>query len=144
METPALLITGRTWVDGDVLLGVRHSMGFPGGDSGKEPEHACQCRRCKRHRFDPWVGKIPWRRAWQLIPEFLPGEFHGQRSLVGYRSWGRKESDTTEVTEHVCKTPYKCNGVGKSEPQLILPWFFWISMCVFYHEIMSEFPQTVT
>ena len=35
-------------------------------------------------RFDPWVGKIPWRRAWQPIPAFLPGEFRGLRSLVGY------------------------------------------------------------
>ena len=33
---------------------------------------------------DPWVGKIPWRRKWLLTPVFLPGEFHGQRSLVGY------------------------------------------------------------
>ena len=47
-------------------------------------------------RFDPWVGKIPWRRAWQPIPAFLPGEFRGLRSLVGYGPWGRKESDTTE------------------------------------------------
>ena len=38
----------------------------------------------KRRSFDPWVGKIPWRRAWQPTPVFLPGEFHGQRSLVGY------------------------------------------------------------
>ena len=45
---------------------------FPGGTSGKE--HTCQCRRHKRHRFDPWVGKIPWRRAWQPTPVFLPGE----------------------------------------------------------------------
>ena len=56
--------------------------GFPGGAGGKEP--ACQCRRCKRHRFDPWIGKIPWRRKWQPTPVFLPGESHGQRSLVGY------------------------------------------------------------
>ena len=41
-------------------------------------------QRCKTHRFDPWVGKIPWRRAWQFTPVFLPGESHGQRSLVGY------------------------------------------------------------
>ena len=41
------------------------------------------------------VGKIPWR-AWQLTPVFLPGEFHGQRSLAGYSPWGHKESDTTE------------------------------------------------
>ena len=55
---------------------------FPGGASGKEP--ACQCKRGKRLRFDPWVRKIPWRRKWQPTPVFLPGESHGQRSLVGY------------------------------------------------------------
>ena len=49
-----------------------------------------------RPGFDPWVGKIPWRRAWQPTPVFLPGESHGQRSLVGYSPWGHKESDTTE------------------------------------------------
>ena len=43
-----------------------------------------------------WVGKIPWRRTWQPTPAFLPGESHGQTSLVGYRPWGRKESDTAE------------------------------------------------
>ena len=47
-------------------------------------------------RFDPWVGKIPWRRKWQPTPVVLPGESHGQRSLVGYSPWGRKEWDTTE------------------------------------------------
>ena len=46
--------------------------------------------------FDPWVGKIPWRRAWQPTPVFLPGESHGQRSLRGYSPWGHEESDTTE------------------------------------------------
>ena len=55
---------------------------FPGGVSGKEP--ACQCRRHKRRRFNPWVRKMPWRRAQQPTPLPLPGEFHGQRSLVGY------------------------------------------------------------
>ena len=55
---------------------------LPGGASGKEP--ACQCRRHKRQGFDPWVRKILWRRKWQSIPVFLPGEFHGQRSLAGY------------------------------------------------------------
>ena len=43
--------------------------------------------RCKRRGFNPWVGKIPWRRKWQPTPVFLPGEFHGQRSLVGYSPW---------------------------------------------------------
>ena len=44
----------------------------------------------------PWVMKIPWRREWLPTPVFLLGEFHGQRSLVGYSPWGLKESDTTE------------------------------------------------
>jgi len=56
--------------------------GFPGGASGKEPD--CQCRRHNRCAFHPWVRKIPWRRAWQSTPVLLPGESHGQRSLVGY------------------------------------------------------------
>ena len=46
--------------------------------------------------FDPWVGKIPWRRERLPTPVFWPGEFHGQRSLTGYSPWGHKESDTTE------------------------------------------------
>ena len=52
--------------------------------------------QCRRPGFDPWVGKIPWRRAWQRTPVFLPGEPHGQRNLVGYSPWGHKELDTTE------------------------------------------------
>ena len=46
--------------------------------------------------FNPWVGKIPWRRKWQPTPVFLPGESHGERILVGYSPRGHKESDTTE------------------------------------------------
>ena len=57
-------------------------MGFPSGASGKEP--VCQCRRHKRHWFDLSVRKIPWRMAWQPTPVFLPGEYHGQRTLVGH------------------------------------------------------------
>ena len=55
---------------------------------------ACQCRRHKRCRFDPWVGKIPWRTAWQPTPVFLPGESHGQRSLAGYTVHGVTKSWT--------------------------------------------------
>ena len=62
--------------------------------SGKES--SCQCRRHKRLRFDPWVRKTPWRTTWQPASGFLPGESHGQRSLVGYSSWGHKELDMTE------------------------------------------------
>ena len=43
----------------------------------------------------PWVGKIPWRKKWQSTPVFLPGESHGQGSLVCYSPWGHKGSDTT-------------------------------------------------
>ena len=70
--------------------------GFPAGTSGKEA--ACQCRRLKRCRFDPWVGKIPWKHEWQPTPVFLSGESHRQRSLVGYSPWGLKELDMTEAT----------------------------------------------
>ena len=64
----------------DQLLGVHleREGAFPGGASSKEP--ACQCRRHKRREFNPWVRKIPWRRAQQPTPVFLPGESHGQRS----------------------------------------------------------------
>ena len=57
-------------------------MGFPGGTSGEEP--TCQGRRYNRRVFDPWVRKIPWRRAWQPTPVFLCGKSRGQRSMVSY------------------------------------------------------------
>ena len=76
---------------------IYHYLGFPDGTSGKEP--ACQCGRLKIPGFDPWVGKIPWRSAWQPTPVFLPREPHGQRSLAGCSPWGCRESD---MTERVC------------------------------------------
>ena len=69
---------------------------FLGWCSGQES--ACQCRRPRWHRFDPWVEKIPWRRKWQPAPVFLPGKSHRQRSLAGYSLWSCKDSDTTEHT----------------------------------------------
>jgi len=63
----------------------------PGGSDGKSV-----CLQCGRPGFDPCVGKIPWRRKWHPTPVLLPGKSHGQRSLVGYSPWGRKELDTTE------------------------------------------------
>ena len=47
-------------------------------------------------RFDPWVRMMPWIREWLPTPVFLPGKSHGQKSLVGYSSWGFKKSDMTE------------------------------------------------
>ena len=64
--------------------------------SGKES--ACQCRRWKRHGFNPWVSKIPWRRKWQPIPIFSPVKSYGQRSLAGYNPLGCKELEVTEYT----------------------------------------------
>ena len=52
--------------------------------------------KCRRPGLDPWGRNIPWRREQLPTPVFLPGEFHGQRSLVGYSPWGCRESDTTE------------------------------------------------
>ena len=70
--------------------------GLPKWHYGKEP--ACQLRRFKRHRLDPRVRKMPWRKASKPTPVFLPGESHGHMNLVGYSIWGHKELDTTEVT----------------------------------------------
>ena len=69
-----------------------HMWASRGGASGKGP--ACRCKRHKRHRFDPWVAKIPWRRVWQPTPVFLPRESHGQRSLEGYTIHGVTKSQT--------------------------------------------------
>ena len=58
----------------------------------------------RRHRFNPWIRKIPWRRAWQPTPVLLPGESHGHRSLAGYSPWGHRESDTTDFIR-TCAPP---------------------------------------
>ena len=76
-------------------VGMTH-LGFPGGSDGKE-----LALRCRRPGFNPWVRKISCRREWQPIPVFLPGEFNGQRSLVGYCLWGHNESDVTEQQTHI-------------------------------------------
>ena len=103
--------------------------GFPSGASGKEP--ACQCRR---RGFDPWVGRILWRRTWQPTPVLLPGESHGQRSLVGCRPWGHKETRVKRLSTHACTTfpcalslesnpGMHCNSIGSpclEKPQLLI------------------------
>ena len=84
------------WLDfpGVLIILFYSVLGLPGGASSKEP--VCQFRRCKRCRFEPWVGKVPWRRKWWPAPAFLPGKAHGQRSLAGYSSWRCKKSGVTE------------------------------------------------
>ena len=92
-----------------VFLSSSFPWGLPGGASVKEP--ACYCRGLKRCGFNPWVGMIPWRRAWQPTPVFLPGESHGRRSLVGYSPYsptqraGHNWSDWTNTQSS--KTPNK-------------------------------------
>ena len=108
---------GRTWQKHSSAVGIQHYKsasftsppcfnheGLPRRCSGKES--ACQCRRPKKCGFDSWVRKIPWTRKWQPTPAFLPGKFHGQRSLAGYSSWGRKElnNDWANTQQHTLLT----------------------------------------
>ena len=65
---------------------------FPGSSDGKKKI----CLQCRRPEFNPWVGKIPWRKEWQPTPAFLSGEFHGQRTLGGYSPQGHKELNMTK------------------------------------------------
>ena len=90
---------------------VNSHVGFPDGAHGKES--TCQCRRCKRHGFDPWVGKIPWSKKWQPTPVFLPGKFHWQRSLAGYCLRRHKELDMTarlNTHPHSCVAVWSATG----------------------------------
>ena len=76
--TSGICLVKSTWLQG-----------FPGGAVVKNLPG-------RRHGFNPWVSKIPWRRKWQPIPIFSPVKSYGQRSLAGYNPLGRKESDKTE------------------------------------------------
>ena len=67
------------------LVGRKASYRLPRWLSGKE-----STLQCRRHRFDPWAGKMPWRRKWQPTPVFLPGKSHGQRRPMAYSSGGHK------------------------------------------------------
>ena len=90
-------------------------LGIPGDSDGK----------CGRPGFNPWVGKIPWRSVWPSTLVFLPGKFHGQRSLTSYRPWGHKELDTTEWITHThthTHTPLCCYHID-----VALWWTFWLS-----------------
>ena len=119
----------RTGKDQSHFPSSTRKRSFTGGSSSKEPTF--QCRGSKRCVFDPWVGKIPWRRAWRPSPVFLPGESQGQRSLVGYHPWGRKESDMTEATHtRVAHGGFNWS-IHKNGKEMVF-------VCVFLREILGE------
>ena len=98
--------------NGELLVSKSGCQGLPRWLGGKEPVYLC--RRCGRHGFSPWVGKIPWRRAWHPTPRFFPGKSHGRRSLVGCSPWGRWGSDTTEWLHF--HFSLACIGEGNGNP----------------------------
>ena len=103
-------------VDGDQV--PRVLLGLPWWPSGEES--ACQCRR---YRFDPWVGKIPWRREWLPTPVSLPGEFRGQRSLADYYSpRSGKESDMTGSLNNTNEALFTAFLLSPHHPPK--PWYF--------------------
>ena len=114
------LVFTRGWEHGYQGIGSHYSMGFLRGLAGKNPppntgRHAGR-RRCG---FDPWVRKIPWRRKWQPTPVFLPGKFHGQRSLAGYSLCDHKKPDTTEGL----------NNIGNATVYIFIPAYLQTSVC---------------
>ena len=89
----------------------------------------CVCLQCRRPGFNSWVGKIPWRRKWQSTPALLSGKSHGQRSLIGYSPWGRKESDTTERLHFTFSTRFVIAFLPKNtQGWSHLEWTGWISL----------------
>ena len=80
--------------------------------------------QCRTPGFDPWVQRFPRKRAWQPTPVFLPGEFHGQRSLAGHSLWGCKELDTSEqlTLTHSC-APSLVLGICSSCHSEVALWF---------------------
>ena len=86
---------------------------FPGGSMVKIKKKKI-CLQCWRCGFNPWVGKILWRREWQSFPVFLPGKSHRERSLAGYSPQGFKNSDTTETAEHVAMHSVQTKSKEKS------------------------------
>ena len=115
------------WV---VLLYV----GFPGGTSSEES--TCQCRR---HEFFPWVGKIPWRTAWKLIPVFLHRESHGQRSLVGPNPLDHSLTLLKWLSMHACTAQCAWKHHWKHRwKYILLTSNYTKRMCVFSYSVMSD------
>ena len=101
------------------VLWIKQGKDFPGCTSGKQP--SCHCRRCKRCGCDPWVTKIPWRRAWQLTLVFLPWESHGQRSLAGYSPWDPKSGIWQKRLSIHSSSTAQCLGKNKRPRATLCP-----------------------
>ena len=87
--------------------------------------------RCRGLKFDPGVGKISWRRKWQSTPVFFPREFHGQKSISDYSSWGCKGSDTTEaVILSLFIAPLAASEI-------------FMKSCYHYHEVFRDVSRQV-
>ena len=84
--------------------------------------------------FSPWFGKIPWRSAWQSTPLFFPGEFHGQRSMVGFSPWGHEELDTSEQHTHIYtfiyNVPHDRESSGTHIHKYTVLFFVCVCVCV--------------
>ena len=107
-----IAVPASFWIiffSGYIGVGI-YTLAYPGSYSNSifsflrrwhiDKEFACQSRRHKRCGFDPWVGKIPWRKKWKPMQVFLPRKFHGQRNLVGYSPRGLKELDPVQQVTH--------------------------------------------
>ncbi|CAI9171432.1 unnamed protein product [Rangifer tarandus platyrhynchus] len=93
------------------LQSSRHSSsvaGFPEGSAGEGP--TCNAGDTEDVRFDPWVGKIPWRKKWQPAPVFLPGGSRGRKSLVAELQTAERLS-----TQHPEETEAEHEGPTKTD-----------------------------
>ena len=110
------------------VAGVREPMAELGSSrklgASLEAQAAKNLPAMWRPGSNPWVRKMPWSREWLPTPVFLPGEFHGQRSLVGYSQWGHKESDLTEHHRLGFNFPLTISKLPLPPPLLLLqgPW----------------------
>ena len=113
---------------------LKNILGLYPGSADKEP--ACQCRRHKRYRFNPLVGKIPWRRKWQPTPVLLPRKSHGRRSLVQATVHGVAES-RTRLSDPAPSNPMGKNTLIEITSPLFFSLWFWILYPLLLFSVIS-------
>ena len=96
------------------------------------------CLQCRRPRFDLWVGKTPWRRKWQPTPVFLPGEFQGQSSLVGYSPWGRRVGHDWATNTHTLDQKDHWSS------EIYLSLFIVISLFSYFYLLLWDYPHRLS